>query len=134
MIYRQWPCLSLLSPLQLMIDITVPTLIGSDTPSLSDSFHVKTSGAVIDSLCTLTESRQKILQRACEICSSPVSTNLAVSTLHQVTFVQHSVRSLCVCVCGGGGGIDPFLRFAGLTRRIKLTNLYINKIHLFSDI
>ena len=28
---RQWPCLSLLSPLQLMIDITVLTLICSDT-------------------------------------------------------------------------------------------------------
>ena len=35
-----WPCLSLLSPQQLMIDITVLTLIGSDTPSLSDSSHV----------------------------------------------------------------------------------------------
>ena len=36
-----WPCLSLLSLQQLMIDITVLTLIGSDTPSLSDSSHVK---------------------------------------------------------------------------------------------
>ena len=56
--------LSLLSSLQLMIDITVLTLIGSNTPSLSDSSHVKRSGAVIDSLCTLTESRQKILQES----------------------------------------------------------------------
>ena len=56
--------MSLLSPLQLMIDITVLTLIGSDTPSLSDSCHVKRSGAVIDSLCTLTESRQKIVHES----------------------------------------------------------------------
>ena len=47
-----------------MIDITVLTLIGSDTPSLSDSCHVKRSGAVIDSLCTLTESRQKIVHES----------------------------------------------------------------------
>ena len=40
---------------------------------------------------------------------------------------QHSVRSLC-------GGINPFLRFVGLTRRIKSTNWYINIIWFCLDI
>ena len=109
-IYWQWSCLSLLSPLQLMIDITVLTLIGSDSPSLSDSSHVNRLISQVRCGDWQLAHSHKIAVRKCEICSSRkarVLTTLAVSSLYQVTFVQHSVRSLC-------GGINHFLWFVDI--------------------